>query len=137
TLPLALALAAGLVASVSAQTPGRGPNLGVTPAMPRLAEGTPVVIVGEITGEPHSIVKENRMQVAIGPAKMDYTLHLSDAKMYDDHGASIDSGHLSHKMWVRAEGTMMNDPRRIKVTRLQVIGKDLPSLRQSAFYRSG
>jgi hypothetical protein len=31
----------------------------------------------------------------------------------------------------------MNDPRRIKVTRLQVIGKDLPSLQSSAFHRPG
>jgi len=145
TLPLMLALASGIATGAHAQTAGRitlaqnaaAGTAVVANAAPRLAENTPVVAVGEITSEPKSIVSENKMQVAIGPAKMDYTLHLSDAKMYDRYGAVIKADKLEGKMWVRAEGTVMNDPRRIKVTRLQVIGKDMPSLQQSAFYRTG
>jgi len=82
-------------------------------------------------------LNEHKMQVGIGPGRMDFTLHLSDAKLYGYHGALTEAKDLQTKMWVRAEGAVMDDPRRIKVTRLQVIGKDLPSLRQSAFYRPG
>jgi hypothetical protein len=105
--------------------------------IPRLAQGTPVVIVGEITSQPQGIIAEEKMQVAIGPGKVDYTLHMSDAKMLGQHGQSIGEDDLLDKMWVRAEGTVMDDPRRIKVTRLQVVGKDPPSLKQSAFFRPG
>lgn len=141
-----LGISAGFAASAQAQTAPGGALLAQNPAAgtavvaqaaPRLAENTPVVVVGEIASEPKSIVSENKMQVAVGPAKTDYTLHLSDAKMYDNYGAVIKADKLAGKMWVRAEGAIMNDPRRIKVTRLQVIGKDMPGLKQSAFYRPG
>jgi len=141
-LCLLLGVSAALAASAQAQNAAvqQNPAAGtavVAQAAPRLAENTPVVVVGEITSEPKSIVSENKMQVAVGPAKTDYTLHLSDAKMYDNYGAVIKADKLSGKMWVRAEGAIMNDPRRIKVSRLQVIGKDMPGLKQSAFYRPG
>jgi len=143
---LMLGLSAGVAASAQApsiaggtllaQNPAAGATV-VAQAAPRLAENTPVVVVGEITSEPKSIISENKMQVAVGPAKTDYTLHLSDAKMYDNYGAVIKPDKLAGKMWVRAEGSIMNDPRRIKVSRLQVVGKDMPGLKQSAFYRPG
>jgi len=141
-----LGLSAGLAAAVQAQNAAGGaaqaqkPVAGtavVAQTAPRLAENTPVVVVGEIASEPKSIVSESKMQVAVGPAKTDYTLHLSDAKMYDNYGAVIKADKLADKMWVRAEGSIMNDPKRIKVSRLQVVGKDMPSLKQSAFYRPG
>jgi len=163
---LTLALAAGLAASAQAQPSGATPPGGRsgltlvsrtggassirlaqnTPApekaveaqaLPRIPEGTPVVVVGMITSPPKSIVSENKTQVAIGPTRMDYTLHLSDAGLYDEHGAVIKPTKLSDKMWVRAEGAVMDDPRRIKVKQLQVLGKDTPSVRESAFYRPG
>jgi hypothetical protein len=147
TYPVLVGLALGLGALARAQTVSgatlTAPNAPAaattvtTQGAPRLAENTPVIIVGEITSEPKSIVSESKAQVAIGPAKMDYTLHLSDARMTDNFGAEIKPDKLSDKMWVRAEGTIMNDPRRVKVTRLQVIGKDMPGLKQSAFYRPG
>jgi len=156
TYAFILALAAGLLASALAgtsvlalgQTQGAGnitlaenppaPGAAVeAQAGPRIPEGTPVVVVGKITSPPKSIVSEHKAQVAIGPARMDYTLHLSDAAMYDEHGAMIKPTKLSDKMWVRAEGSIMDDPRRIKVTQLQVIGKDPSNVRQSAFYRPG
>lgn len=93
--------------------------------------------MGVITSEPKAIVSENKMQVAVGPARMDYTLHLSDAKMYDEHGAVIKPTELSGKTWVRAEGAVMDDPKRIKVTQLQVIGQDTAKVKQSAFFRPG
>jgi len=164
-LTLTLALAAGLAVSAQAAgraTEGRHPDVtaagragaagrGITlaqntpapgavvqaQAVPRIPEGTPVVVGGEITSPPKAIVSENKTQVAVGPARMDYTLHLSDATMYDEHGAVIKPTELSGKEWVRAEGTVMNDPQRIKVTQLQVIGKDPSRLRQSAFFRPG
>lgn len=105
----------------------------------RFAEGTPVVVVGEVTSQPRDagIVVENKMQVGIGPEKTDYTLHLGDAKLSGIHGEEIGKSGLKDRMWVRAEGTVMDDPRRIKASRLQVVGKDLPGLKQSAFYRPG
>jgi hypothetical protein len=96
-----------------------------------------VVVVGEVTSQPKDIIDEDKMQVALGPAKTDVTLHLSDAKMFSLYGAPVKEDHLANKMWVRAEGTVMDDPRRIKVTRLQVIGTDMPGLQRSAFYRPG
>jgi hypothetical protein len=167
TLTLALALAAGLAAAAHAQTAGRtaegtcsairavdrthgaGSSTllaqnqpaagGVTEiqAIPRLPEGTPVVLVGEITSSPKAIIREHRMQVAVSPARMTYTLHLSGATVYDAHGAVIKPHRLADKMWVRAEGTVMTDPWRIKAKQVQVIGKDMSSLQQSAFYRPG
>lgn len=126
------AAGSGLTLAQNAPAPGAAAT---APAVPRMAEGTPVVVVGEVTSPPKSI--ENKMQVGVGPARMDYTLHLSDATMYDEHGAVINSSQLSDKTWVRAEGTVMNDPQRIKVTQLQIIGSDPTRLRQSAFFRPG
>jgi len=150
-LAAALALAAGLTTAAPAQTPdpklraGRpivqiaqdqGARSG-TRAIPRLTEGTPVVVVGEISSQPKDIVREKKMQVAIGRGEMDVTLHLSDAKLYSEQGQLLEADDLVDKTWVRAEGTVMDDPRRIKVTKLQVIGKDMPSLQRSAFSRRG
>jgi hypothetical protein len=155
-LPLALVLtaAAGLAAPAQAQTPNQANNgssaatvllissqlkENVTAARP-LREGQSVVLVGEITSSPKKVAgvrEEQKMQVGVGPAKTDYTLHLGDAPLIGESGRKIEENDLADKMWVRAEGTVMDDPRRIKVTRLQVIGKDLPGLKRSAFYRPG
>lgn len=99
------------------------------------SQGTPVVVVGEVTSEPKAV--EEKMQVGVGPAKTDYTLHLSDARMFNYHGQNVDEDHFEEKMWIRAEGRVMDDPRRIKVERVQVIGMDLAGLRSSAFHRPG
>jgi len=42
-----------------------------------------VVVVGSVTSQPRNagIVVENKMQVGVGPAKRDYTLHLKDAEL--------------------------------------------------------
>lgn len=129
---LALVLTMGLAAQMQGQIAGadRSTARGFT-------EGTPVVIVGEVSSQPRDLLNEKKMQVAIGPAKMDYTLHLSDAQMIGPFGAKFEADDFTDKMWVRAEGSMMNDPRRIKVKRLQVIGKDSPTVQQSAFFRPG
>jgi Domain of unknown function (DUF5666) len=138
-VPLALALTMGLAALAQAQTPNATPNGAAAPAA-LFREGQQVVLVGEITSSPKhvaGVAEEQKMQVAIGPGKTDYTLHLKDAQMIGQSGAKIQDNDLVDHMWVRAEGTVMNDPRRIKVTKLQVIGKDMPGLQSSAFYRSG
>jgi hypothetical protein len=143
-LPLALALTTALTAGALAQTPDAKPDAG-NPAV-RLSpaglfrEGQQVVVVGEITSSPKKVAgvkEESKMQVAIGPGKTDYTLHLKGAPLIGASGQKIEENDLVDKMWVRAEGTVMDDPRRIKATKLQVIGKDMPSLQRSAFYRTG
>ena len=45
---------------------------------------------------------------------------------------TIAKSALHRGWWVRAEGTVLDDPRRIKVAKLHVIGKDTASFRQSA-----
>jgi hypothetical protein len=102
-----------------------------------MAPGTPVVIVGQISSQPRDagIVVEEKMQVAVGPQRTDYTLHLSDARMRDAAGQEIAKSALKDKWWVRATGTIMDDPRRIKVTDLQVLGHDDAAFRRSAHYR--
>jgi hypothetical protein len=129
-LPVVLAMAAGLVAA-SAQAQQADPKL--------FAQGTRVVVVGPITSQPRDagIAVESKMQVGIGPERRDYTLHLKDAQLLGFHGNKIEKSGLKDKMWIRAEGQVMDDPRRIKVSRLQVVGADLPGLRRSAFYRTG
>jgi hypothetical protein len=136
--PLALALTMGLAVLAKAEAPNAPPN-GAAPAA-LFREGQQVVLVGEITSSPKhvaGVAEEQKMQVAIGPGKTDYTLHLKDAQMIGQSGAKIQDNDLVDHMWVRAEGTVMDDPRRIKVAKLQVVGKDMPGLQSSAFYRPG
>lgn len=109
---------------------------GVSDVRP-LSEGTPVVVVGKVSSPPKGAVNEKKMQVAVGPAKTDYTLHFSDANVVGFYGEKLDEDGLDDKMWVRAVGTVMDDPRRIKVTRVQVIGKNDEEILRSAFSRPG
>lgn len=104
-----------------------------------LVKGTHVNVVGEVTSQPRDIgfTVEKKMQVGIGPAKTDYTLHAADAKIFDYHGKEISIDDIQDKMWVYAEGEMMDDPRRVKVTRMQVIGGNQAGMKSSRFSRSG
>jgi len=154
TFVLAFVLTTGLAAASMAQTPQLIPNGGsaapvlligsqlqsTVAAAGLFREGQNVVVIGEVTSSPKKIagvVQEQKMQVAVGPGKADYTMHLTDAMLIGATGQKIAASDLATHTWVRAEGTVMDDPRRIKVTRLQVIGKDLPDLQSSAFYRPG
>jgi len=151
---LTFVLATGLVATSRAQTSLLFPYASSTASVllvgdqilsavsdaPLFREGQSVIVVGEVTSSPKKIAgvhQEQKMQVAVGPGKADYTLHLTDAMMLGASGQKIAASDLATQTWVRAEGTVMDDPRRIKVTRLQVIGQDLPGLQSSAFYRPG
>jgi len=132
--PQSLALAVGLAAvmSVIGSQPARG-------AAARLREGQRVALVGQITSAPKEVAgvrAERKMQVAIGPGKVDYTLHMSDAEVLGLNGQKIETDDLTDKQWVRAEGTVMDDPRRIRVTRVQVIGTDAASMRSSPYFRA-
>jgi hypothetical protein len=100
-------------------------------------EGTPVVVVGQISSPPKGETNEQKMQVMIGPERTDYTLHFRDAQLTGLHGQKIDEDGFDDGQWVRAEGTMMNDPRRIKVSRVQVIGTKEGGFRETAFGRPG
>jgi hypothetical protein len=101
------------------------------------AKGTPVVVVGRITSPPKGELNEKKMQVAIGPDKSDYTLHFRKAEVLGLRGQKLDEDGLDDGMWVRAEGAMMGDPRRVEVRRIQVIAPDDKEHKRSAFYRSG
>jgi hypothetical protein len=125
--PLAMALSMGIAMPAQA-------------GAPRLfTEGTPVVIVGVVSSQPRDIgvATEQKMQVAVGRERIDYTLHLKDARLYGYHGQPIKADHFRDRMWVRAEGRLMDDPRRIRVAELEVVGMDLPDLRRTAYYRRG
>jgi hypothetical protein len=123
---LALALAAPAA---------RAQQIGARPVDP----GTPVVLVGEITSEPRRILfrHEGKMQVAVGPEKTDHTLHLAGAEPYDELQQEIAPRDLRDKWWVRASGTLMRDPRRIRVERLEVLGRTWQSYRESAHWQPG
>ena len=101
------------------------------------AKDTPVVVVGRISSPPAGAINERKMQVAVGPEKMDYTLHFRKASVMGLHGEKLDEDGLDDGMWVRAEGRMMSDPRRVEVTRVQVIAPDDKQHPRSAFYRAG
>jgi len=102
-----------------------------------LAEGTQVVLVGQVTSPPKGAIEEKKMQVGVGPGKLDYTVHFKDAHLAGLFGQKIDEDGFDNGQWVRAEGTVMDDPRRIKATRVQVIAKDQAALHRSAFGRPG
>jgi len=101
------------------------------------ARNTPVVVVGVVTSEPKSATGEKKMQVGVGTEKHDYTLHLRGASLSGLGGQKVDEDYFDEGMWVRAEGKVMDDPRRVSVTRLQVIGKDHPGFERSAYFYSG
>jgi len=101
------------------------------------AKNTPVVVVGRISSPPSGAVNERKMQVAIGPEKTDYTLHFRKATVLGLRGQKLDEDGLDDGMWVRAQGRMMGDPRRVEVTHVQVIAPDDKEHPRSAFYRSG
>lgn len=109
----------------------------VIPPRP-FTEGTRVTLVGKITSHPKDfIIDEDKMQVAVGPDRVDHTLHLNHARIWGYNGKRIKNNDLANGMWVRAEGKIMNDPRRIMVSSLQVIGRNNREYRESAFYRPG
>ena len=99
-------------------------------------EGTPVAIVGQITSPPKLSVGEKKFQISLGPKKSDqYTLHFHNADMTGLEGGKIAVSDLKDKDWVRAQGSIMNDPHRIKVEQLEVIAKDDESVKKSKYYR--
>jgi hypothetical protein len=102
-------------------------------------EGTPVVIVGEISSQPKNarFAHESKLQVAVGPNKKDHTLHIKDAKIFNANGLELAKSDLVDKMWIRAEGTVMDDARRIKITRMTVLGRDPVAFRTSSVYQPG
>lgn len=129
-VPLMFALALGLVGSAQARHEETGLR----------KEGTPVVIVGQVTSKPHKVAGavQKHFQIALGPSKSDtYTLHVNDADMVSLSGAKLAASDLDDKQWVRAEGTIMDDPHRIKVSRLEVIAKDSVSVKKTKFFRTG
>lgn len=105
----------------------------------RLPEGTPVLIVGQVSSNPKSSVDEQKMQVAIGPEEVDYTLHLNRATVFKGpNGEWIDEDRFQDGHWVRAEGRVMNDPRRIMVSRIRLITtRKAPTLSGNPYNRRG
>ena len=104
----------------------------------RLPEGTAVVIVGQVSSPPRGSLNEQKMQVAIGPRRVDYTLHLSRSDVRKGRrGRKVDEDRFDHGDWVRAEGRIMSDPRRIMVSRLRVVTRGTASLAGSPYSRPG
>lgn len=104
---------------------------------PRFVKGTPVVVVGEVTSPPKTRLGEQKLQVAVGPEHTDYTLHFFGAQVLGLNGRPLSEGRFGHGMWLRAEGSVMSDPRRIKVSRLQIIARDREGLAQTAYLPPG
>jgi hypothetical protein len=126
-----LALGLGLVAA---------PGSAARPKAARqFAEGTRVVIVGRISSQPRNaaIAHERKMQVSVGPNRADYTLHLNDARITGPNGGVAQVSDLQDRWWVRAEGRVMDDPKRIQVSRVQVLSKTRDNLKGTAYYRPG
>lgn len=123
---LAFALTIGLSVSADAKA-----------ETPRLEKGTAVTLVGQISSAPKAVLGERKMQVAIGPDGADYTLHFDGATLLGVNGRQMDENELVNRQWVRAEGQVMKNPRRIRVSRLQVVARDSDAFQQSAFHRAG
>jgi len=126
-----LTLAALMVAALVSPTQAKEKRNAAFP------KGTPVVVVGPITSPPKGELNEQKMQVGIGPERADYTLHFRDARLLGLHGEKIDEDGFDSRQWVRAEGTVMGNPRRIKVSRVQVISSDEAGFPGTPFARPG
>lgn len=102
-------------------------------------EGTRVVIVGRVSSQPRNakFAHERKMQVSVGPRRADYTLHLNDAKITGANGGVGQVSDLRDRWWVRAEGRVMSDPKRIQASRVQVLSKTADNLKGTAYYRAG
>jgi len=97
-IPLMFVMLLGLIGSAQARDDRGAPR----------KEGTPVIIVGQVTSAPKKVagVVQKHFQIALGPSKRDtYTLHVSDAsEMVSLSGDKIAISDLDDKQWVRAEG---------------------------------
>lgn len=109
---------------------------GTTPLLP---EGTPVVVVGQVSSPPKGELNEQKMQVAVGRSRTDYTLHFGDAYVLKGpNGEEIDEDAFDDGQWVRAEGRVMDDSRRIKVSRVRLIStREMASLHGNPYNRRG
>jgi uncharacterized lipoprotein YbaY len=128
--PFVLALAVGLGVAAQARHTVNAP----------FKQGTPVAIVGQVTSAPKKVagVVQKHFQIALGPSKADiYTLHINDAALAGLNGEKIAPSDLDDKQWVRAEGSIMDDPHRIKVDRLEVIAQDTVSVKKTKYFRTG
>jgi len=110
---------------------------GVVVSTTKLREGTPVIMVAEVSSQPNDLKQEKKMQVKVGTDQTAYTLHLADAVIRDVNGKVMDTNDLVDKMWVRAEGFAMDDARRIKVTRLVVLGMNAEDYRGGPYFSAG
>jgi hypothetical protein len=102
-----------------------------------LSQGARVVLVGQVSSPPKGEINEQKMQVAVGSERIDYTLHFRNAQLFGLQGQKIDEDGLDDGQWVRAEGAMMDDPRRVQVSRVQVIGTKEGGYETSAFSHPG
>jgi hypothetical protein len=105
----------------------------------KLPEGTAVVIVGRIASPPRGEINEQKMQVAVGPQGVEYTLHFRGSKVLKGpNGEHVDEDPFDEGQWVRGEGRIMGDPRRIKVSRIRLIStREMSSLRGNPYNRRG
>jgi hypothetical protein len=126
-MPAAVALALALVAAARAEKKD----------VKTFPEGTPVVIVAEVTSPPKGMLGEQKMQVGIGAERTVYTLHFEGAALIGLYGRVIDEDGFEDGQWVRAEGRVMKDPRRIRASRIEVISRDEFGMRRSAYFRTG
>ena len=104
---------------------------------PAFAPATAVLVVGEVSSPPKVRLGEQKLQVAIGPERTDYTLHFFGARVLGIDGRPLSEGDFHHGMWVRAEGRIMKDPRRVKVSSLQVIANNRAAVTRSALLPPG
>jgi hypothetical protein len=110
---------------------------GVVIETTKLLEGQPVILVAEVTSQPNDLKQEKKMQVKMGADTKGYTLHLKDAVIRDVNGKIMDTNDLVDKMWVRGEGYITNEPRRIQITRLVVLGPNSEDYLAGPFFYSG
>jgi hypothetical protein len=110
---------------------------GVVISTTKLREGTPVIMVAEVTSQPNDLKQEKKMQVKVGNDQTAYTLHMKDAVIRDVNGKVMDTNDLVDKMWVRAEGHVMEDAQRIHVTRLVVLGMNAEDYRGGPYFSAG
>jgi hypothetical protein len=111
----------------------------VLPTTRAFAPGTEVMLLAPVSSQPKGtgVGVEEKLQVAIGPDKRDYTLHLRNADLVDLHGQEIYLSGLRDRMWVRAVGRVMDDSRRVEVAELTLVADVDESWRMGPFFPEG
>jgi len=102
---------------------------------PQFAGGSQVVLVAPVPEA--ADFRAGHLQIPIGPERTMYTLEAGpQLETYAPTGGRLNDARLQRGWWIRATGTVGDNPNSFRISNLQVLGPETDAT-QSAFYRRG